>query len=160
MLKRIKYWLGLTTNYNPNYKGYRPSNKQIQFVIDNLQKYVDRYPNAKLDMKESYVNCRHKCGTVHCHAGNYAVQALNDGRLTGIVHYKQGAYLMSKDLGFVDKECLKIWADNNPKIWGNNDGNSMFFSEIAFYHETKRPHGALNNQHIIDHWKEVLKRNY
>lgn len=159
MFNRIKYWLGFT-NYHPNYKGHRPSNKQIQFIIDNLQKYVDNYPEARLDMLNSSVNnYGHICGTVHCHAGNYAVQALIDGRLSDIVDYTHGVHLMVIDLGFEESYDLKIWASMNKRLWGNKWGVEMFIEPSAFSSE-KRPKGAKNNQDIVDHWKEVLKRNY
>lgn len=132
----------------------------VKKVIENLKKVlpmaVYRY---HLNMQETRVNIDHVCGTVHCVGGWYAIaKGLDIGKR---VTFMDGANEINKDLGFSEQCGIKAsreWAVNNPKIWGNVSGYFMFSLESAYYHPTKRPNGALNLQHVIDHWQEVYDR--
>lgn len=131
--------------------------KNILKVIDNFKKVL---PMAKmeghLNMAAPEVNCRgHICGTVHCHGGWYAVAACS---LKRKITFDTGANKMARDLGFFNAEKLEDWMCDHPEIWGNSHAHSIFSWETAFYHEEKRPIGAENLQHIIDHWQEVYER--
>lgn len=111
---------------------------------------------AGLDMMEGHVNVPgHVCGTIHCHAGWYAIAACD---LTHILSYFDGSRQMALDLGVNNPSLIEAWASTNPKIWGNRNGSAMFCEEEAFFHPTKRHNGAENLQHIIDHWTEVYER--
>lgn len=115
-----------------------------------------------LNIREPNVNrSGYKCGTVHCVAGWYAVGAINL-RKKGLT-YQDGVYKINRDLGFtniyfISASELEIWASLNRNVWGNDNGHFMFSNAIAYYHPTKRPNGALNLQHIIDHITEVYER--
>ena len=139
---------------------HTPTSKQILTVINNFKKVLPLATREwHLNMSETRVNnCGHKCGTIHCHAGWYAIaKNLHEKREVSFTH---GAIQMSIDLGHkgdMDSSLIN-WADKNPEIWGNNDGDGMFSTRRAFSHPTKRPEGAENLQHIIDHWTEVYER--
>ena len=133
-----------------------PKISQVIEVRDRLQRYVDQNPEAKLDMRVAQVNIMHVCGTVHCHAGNYAVQCLSEGILDGLIDYSYGSVMMTYHLGFDEPSELEIWAHNNENIWGNINGYNMFISPEAFTPKGKSK--AENNQDIVDHWSEVIER--
>lgn len=98
----------------------------------------------------------HQCGTVHCHGGWFAIAAVLHKK--GFVTFEHGKKLMSQMLGFRCGYDLKVWGALNPQIWGNPDAMMMFLDVSAFYNDDKRPAGAENLQHIIDHWTEVAER--
>ncbi len=147
-----------------------PHSSQVLSVINNFLKVL---PLAKkeghLNMAEYRVQSKdgcslggsHTCGTVHCHAGWYAIankEKIGFTHKDGYVGFDKGYNVMCADLGFKYDKGLRLWADQNPEIWGNDSGERMFYSAGAFIHPIKRPNGALNLQHIIDHWQEVYER--
>jgi len=112
-----------------------------------------------LNMMQGSVNNRYECGTVHCHGGWYAIAKNLHKNQT--IDFVSGMIQMRIDLGFENDDYYRElirWASGNPEIWGNNHGDDMFGNRMAFYHEQKRPKGAQNLQHIIDHWTEVGER--
>jgi len=113
-----------------------PTKKQWQAVIDNFKKVL---PFAKkknhLNMMETTAMAKnHKCGTIHCVAGWYAVALLKDGTIneSEYVSYSDGAAAIAKQLGFKNDSQLESWANRNPDIWGNEDGINMFYSKKAY----------------------------
>ena len=125
-------------------------------------------PHAKgrrsLDMFQGWVSHdsgeyegKHKCGTVHCHAGWYLLAKEWDGESAtlarGYGDYDDGRELMKADLGASPGR----WASLRPEIWGNDFGGRMFFCERAFI-SPDRPDGAETLQDIVDHWGEVGMR--
>lgn len=138
-----------------------PKSKDVRKIVALLTSVL---PLAKakrhLDMGCTKINGdRHKCGTVHCHGGWFGV-ALKL-HLHGEVSFTDGADEMGEMLGFAGMWPLNDWVKNNPKIWGVFIGDDHIFSASAakfFHHPTKRPNGAKNLQHIIDHWTEVAER--
>lgn len=134
-----------------------PHSSQVQKVIDALQRAL---PMAKaeghLRMTCDLVNAGgHVCGTVHCHAGWLAIGLGLHANKN--ISYLAGREALSEIMGFIDGKKLKEWAFFNPEKWGNPYGLYMFSDEKAFK-SSRRPHGALNLKHIIDHWKEVKTR--
>lgn len=134
------------------------SSEAILTVIENFKSVL---PLAKskfhLDMSESNVNRDgHTCGTVHCHGGWYAIAALDTKNY--IVDFDNGADIMARHLGLIGRYRMMEWADQNPRLWGNEMGYSMFSGKMAFHHPTKRPSGALTLKDIVDHWVEVYGR--
>jgi hypothetical protein len=118
-----------------------PTVKQVNYVIDKL-KSVRKQASQEgaFDMNVWRVYSKknkHECGTIHCVGGWYAVVNLNRkeikaGIKEGLVRYEDGANLMANDLGFEDGYVLAIWAYENPEIWGNDRGCSMFTKKIAY----------------------------
>lgn len=134
-----------------------PTSQQVLTVINNFKKVLPKaIGEDALDMMATNV-----CGTIHCHAGWYGVSVISRWRKVlsfGHLSFTSGAEMMAKDLGFESMEHLKVWAKGNDSIWGHYLGEGMFSSANAFYNKNKRPLGALNLQHIIDHWTEVYER--
>lgn len=129
---------------------------QVQTVIDNFRKVLPMAVQENhLDMLEEDVNLDgYKCGTVHCHGGWYAVATLD---LNQSLDFSDGATKMAEHLGFDNYLSLEDWAEENPGLWGNSRGETMFVFPSAFKSES-RPEGAQNLQDIIDHWSEVQSR--
>jgi hypothetical protein len=118
----------------------QPTKKQMQTVIDNLKKIEDLANNPKsLNMMEYRVqSITHDCGTVHCVAGWYVVAIRdNDDYIKSRIkskkcHFHHGAYRIAETLGFETLDELEEWAEDNPEIWGNQDGSYMFSEESAY----------------------------
>jgi hypothetical protein len=116
-----------------------PTIKQVEYVIEKLESVIEQAcEEDAFDMSETiaYIKNKHKCGTVHCVGGWYAVANLNrkaikDRFKKGFVGYSDGADLMANDLGFADRDCLQTWAYENPEIWGNGAGRGLFANELA-----------------------------
>jgi hypothetical protein len=122
---------------------------------------------------------KYVCNTPMCHGGWYAAAVFTNKQVQEhIIDYGEGASRIAFDLGFTYKEDslgygdkqiqeeLKLgarydltdWARQNPKIWGNDNGDEMFSFRSAFSNEEKRPNGAKSLQEIVDHWTEVRDR--
>jgi len=133
-----------------------PKSSDVLKVIENFRKVLPRATLLfNLDMRNPKVNNDYQCGTVHCHAGWYAVAVCD---LSRPISFSAGVVQLVEDLGFSSVTELVSWAMVNVEIWGNTKGGLMFEYESAFYHEEKRPRGALTLQDIIDHWTEVYER--
>lgn len=131
-----------------------PTQEQFQVVIDNLEKaFKISKRNAPVDMMSVDISVKKKdaCGTPMCHAGWYLIAT---SKVTNYTSYSQGASLIAEHLGFVDEFYLKLWADKNQNIWGNEKGVLMFCSSSAF--------GVFDDiftlRTIINHWKGVKER--
>lgn len=128
-----------------------PTKAQVQTVIDSLEKVL---PQAS---KECNLAMRNGslCGTVHCHAGWYAIaKGMSSEDDENCV---DEANQMASDLGFSGMQDLMDWAQSNPRLWGTPSGHGMFCAAEAFESDT-RPDGAKCLQDIVDHWKEVQSR--
>lgn len=126
---------------------YIPTQEQFQIVIDNLEKVIEKYPEAEVSMMIPSINYR---GSPMCPAGWYAF-------IHNITHndYTAGAALIAEHLGFSSSHHLKMWAYDNPKIWGNKSGAGMFCDGAAFGGDDTT---ITNLSQIINHWKEVKVR--
>jgi len=115
-----------------------------------------------LDLMETNVSAPHHghaCGTIHCHAGWYAVAKEWDGVSTYLrerrsVTYSYGAGLMAWDLDFDSVRSLEAWAGANPAIWGNPNGAGMFHRSDAFGPDPD----LVTLEDIITHWASVADR--
>jgi hypothetical protein len=56
-------------------------------------------------------------------------------------------------LGFKDRFSFIYWAEDNPKIWGNEHGVAVFDLAKAFTDDESK---KLTHRDIINHWKQVL----
>lgn len=138
-----------------------PTKAQFQKVIDLLYTILPLTfeREGSLNMMESDVNhCEHQCGTVHCFGGWFAVALLHEKQIKGHVSYGEGADKMAQMLGFEWGYYLKKWATRHIRLWGNSYGYNLFCDELAFYHPTRRPHGAKTVADIINHLEEVQQR--
>lgn len=136
----------------------KPTKNQWQVVIDNLRKVLPMAErDGGLDMFEGRVNeLDHQCGTIHCVGGWYAVAALNTSLpLT----YLDGTNAIALALGFEDDDDLEKFLLDNPDYWGNMAGKFIFCAASAYYQPDKRPYGATNLLHVIEHFEEVRDRS-
>lgn len=136
---------------------HTPTKSQWQTVIDNLKKVLPMATmEGHLNMLQSEVNYEHRCGTIHCVGGWYAISTCD---LSNTVDYEDGAHNMATHLGFKRKEDMKRYYDDRLDLWGNGHAINMFLTPCAYYHHTKRPEGAQTLQHVIDHFEEVRDRS-
>lgn len=132
-------------------------------VINKFKSILDL--NPQLDMKECLVNYRNACGTPHCHAGWYAIASKSKFRRRFMpeTNFTEGVKIMAADLRFMglfaERAMREFFADN-PSIWGNEYGGSMFSEKVAFKctYTDKRQFGAESIKDIIDHWQDVYDR--
>lgn len=104
-----------------------------------------------LNMMETSVNDDgHECGTVHCVGGWYAIA--NNLHLDGYITFREGADKMAFDLGLNVSYYLDKWATLNPIIWGNEYGESIFSSRIAY-------NNACSLSEVITHLEGVRDRS-
>ena len=126
------------------------------------------------------------CGTYACHAGWYAFAQIEgmdtpgtwDPRpryLPGMeryvdadgntVNFGQGADWMAITAGFTrdgtmtPAEVLERWADDNPDLWGNAHGWSLFTSPSAFLsYEEQTENADMSLRTVAIHWEGVYER--
>ena len=146
-----------------------PRSEDVQKVIDNFKSIRHLVTkNSQIDMGEVWVQKEfiHECGTVHCHAGWYAVahaikdpSIIENGKYVG---YETGAKLMAEDLRIISCKHLLTWADVYPEIWGNKYGEDMFSDNWAFVCNTVDENGGGKEiegmESIIQHWEGVRDR--
>jgi len=123
------------------------SSKIFEFV-EKLQAVVgDKLCNMySIDLKP-------ECNTPGCHAGwvEIALGIRNSGRN---YHFLESAERLAIFLGFDSHRQLKYWAEDNPKIWGNEQGADMFGSPLAF----SQLKDSFPAQILVDHWRGVGER--
>ena len=147
-----------------------PSSEAVYKVADVFKTIhkmsLKKEHNFSLDMSRGIVD--EKDGIVcGCHAGWYMYgtekgiwrdciygQVLSTGRDVGATPYTEGADLMAKSLGFKDQFELRLWADNNPYLWGNSYGVYLFTRMKAFGLSKK----TLTFKDIFKHWRLVGHR--
>lgn len=109
---------------------HTPTKTQWQTVIDNFKKVLPlAVQENHLDLMEGAVNQDHQCGTVHCIGGWYAM-AICD--ISKPIDWTHGALVMVDHLGFDRRSDLNNWAEENPDIWGNKCGDSVFTEKAAW----------------------------
>lgn len=110
-----------------------------------------------VDMSESDFNV---CGTIACHAGWFAISRgknKEDNEYKPYYGFKDSANDMAKFLGFEHKGDLELYFKENPELWGNLYGYTMFYSASAFSKDYSR---ALYTREptlreIGNHWAQV-----
>ena len=129
-----------------------PTPEAVREVADRLEQAANLYEPV-IDMSIPTVAA--VCGTPCCHAGLYALALRKhwpDGALSAC--YERGTRWMAQDLGFQSSSGLRMWARNNPKIWGNTMGSSMFVSKLAFVPVSD----PITVNTIVAHWRAVADR--
>ena len=133
---------------------------KVLAVIDRL-KSVEELASKEgmLDMTEGNVKFNFKqntCDAPHCVAGWYVIACKDDNEyierqlIDDDCTYEDGALFMARDLGFVDKFEVENYFYDNPKIWGNNRGFSLFVEDEAYNYE--------GFSGVIRHWQDVYDR--
>lgn len=87
------------------------------------------------------------CDSPMCFAGWFGVGL-------GFQKYTEPADHMAKVCGFSGKQTMEFWANQNPVLWGNENGCGMFASDRAF--GLQHPNQSLSQ--IVDHLKKVYSR--
>lgn len=136
-----------------------PTSAQVLKVVETMKKVMYRAgKKGALDMYEPGI-----CGTVNCVAGWYVVAKGTEDPETmrhirgNHVDYEYGAMLMAEDLGFRNEDELRAWAEDNPEIWGNKHGGSMF-SRYDAYTGIFDIRVTCEYSDIITHWAKVADR--
>ena len=130
-----------------------PNAKKVQVLGMVFLTLHEAYPYAEVNMATAYQG---SCGSPACHAGWFNV-ALGLGEV--ISNYMYGADRMAAYLGFANGEHLQYWAENNPKLWGNHFGYSMFSSSLAFGKLMfSNDTDLLTVKDIGNHWLKVADR--
>ncbi|CAC9643135.1 hypothetical protein [uncultured Gammaproteobacteria bacterium] len=144
-------------------------NKLKQFVnaLDELSDDVKNMDVRMISTSEP------TCGTPGCHAGLISIVAKEFPEMKDtykrllilklgikcnnftLYSFQIWADTLTDFLGFKDRFGLMDWAVDNPKLWGNNRGDDMFCSRLAF---TNDEYKQLTHIDIINHWKQVLKK--
>lgn len=134
-----------------------PTSTSVKALIDSFKTILPMATRREqLDMQCLWVNEGHACGSVHCHAGWYAIA--KGLHRKGFVSFGDGSREMAQDLLSMSTSLGVIaWAERNSIIWGNKYGNYIFAHALAFK-SAKRPNGAQTLADIVDHWQEVYER--
>lgn len=137
--------------------------EHLRLFVKALQEVVETIPEAAaVDMQSITAP---KCGTPGCHAGlaMLAMDRLGVPELRGGSRYyrfpdqedRLSEYLLpGAQAGGCYSSALQRWSDENPVAWGNNYGNGMFASGVAFGQDTCKFPGKV----IADWWTAVLDR--
>lgn len=127
-------------------------------VAQTLEQVGLKYDVDKIEMSLGSVPIETSiphCGTTACHGGWYAIARVEGGSLFESVDFVNGAMEMAVDLGFNGCDQLKIWANENPKLWGNDNGRKMFSgSGVAFGEDDS----TFPFTRIVKHWYNVAER--
>lgn len=129
-----------------------PTSEQIRFVAAQFTKVL---PIARIQGLNMAVPAIHFCGSPNCHWGWYAIARCKKFK-TGL--YSDGAVQQANDLGFDTHMQMILWFHRNKDIWGNELISHIGSNEIAFYHPTLRPKGAVTLEDIAAHWSECADR--
>jgi len=117
-------------------------------------------PACRVEMGETRFSL---CGTAACHAGWFQVSKGRSWGFLNNIGYEEGSRDIARFLGFYGKHPegkLESWAEDNPDLWGNKDGDGMFCSSDAFYSTPPtltKPHN-MSIKHIGLHWLKVADR--
>ena len=134
--------------------------------LGNLKKFVGALkalPPTVINMSSSD---NPLCGTPGCFAGLISMTDLED--LKHLYACEQEKSLFLRDpydysdwgaalaiyLGFSGKIEMQNWAEENPLIWGNSGGGSMFSWGLAFGQVRQE----FSHLIIVEHWAKVLER--
>ncbi len=143
---------------------------KLKEFVNALDGLSDEVKDWDVDMESSNKPSDSICG---CHAGLVSIVAKDLPELQDIYNrlcslhcdiddcnhlyfYYVWADALAVFLGFTDSRDLRFWAENNPKLWGNKFGSSIFRCEVAFTYGTNDSDKGLTHRDIIEHWKQVL----
>ena len=152
----------------------------VKKIADTFAMLAKQYPGGEtVHMDSTTIRRTAECGTCACHVGWFAYAQMEDSvpgtwvdcgnsgeryahHNGAFVSFDEGANCMATIAGFVDTgtmtlaEVLEQWAANNPDIWGNEHGGSMFHHVCAFVPDYIGYDISL--QTVADHWRGVYER--
>ena len=147
---------------NQSEKMKHPKSEDIYKVAERFRS-VEHMPGT-VDMKKTTA-FEEPCGTVACMAGWYYLTLKEEDlkEMPSIIveagahdAYSIGAKSLAYSLGFSNKNLLRDWAIENPDLWGNEFGASMFSHELAYGKESS--YEILTVKEIADHFFGVANR--
>ena len=123
-------------------------------------------------MAQADVGSGYPCGTIACHAGWYLLAKLHEADDVGWAEdedhplsltnkagsyrgFSEGLRLLMQDLGYGEHGDLKDWAERNPELWGNRNGDGMFSNPLAFKSDAE---WYITVKDIAEHWLAVADR--
>lgn len=136
--------------------------KKIRKVCKRLERVEPASSHVNMDASTIFMGS----SVVACHGGFYALARKHHhpefdwregyfiDRFGYRVQFTDGANWLAKDLGMRSSERLRVWAHENPKIWGNAYGLNMFSSQLAFGERVT----LFKLRTVIDHWFGVANR--
>lgn len=138
------------------------TDKEMAVVFKKAADFFDDLPeSAEVNMWKM----RQVCGSPACFGGWLAVLYDTEKAFRSTDHinkktnpcrsFLDGADAFAVDLGFENLIQLKIWAENNPDIWGNNCEYDMFCSNKAFGFEEE---AKITTKDISKHLYGVAER--
>lgn len=126
-------------------------------IAENMRILADTFlflhpsGDCEVDMSETKF---HPCGTVACHAVWFGAAC---GESSFEYSFREGTRDMSAFLFPFEDRCLETFAENNPKIWGNEYGLYMFASTGSWAFG-KSKYETLTLEDISNHWRGVADR--
>ena len=124
--------------------------EKLQELVSRMKEYLDEVGYFEIEMNRTQLaleDVNYPCG---CHAGFIsAVFGESDG-----IDWEESSRKLCNFLGFNLKFDLEDWAQDNPEIWGNEDGIFMFSDGTAFGSESR----IFSAEIILNHWEGVLER--
>ncbi len=142
---------------------------KLKELVGALDELSDDIKDMKVDMGSTG---KPSCDTCGCHAGLISIVAKDLPELQETykhlcsLHLEKEYYnnpyvyifwarALADFLDFEDRYSFIYWARDNPEIWGNEHGVSMFDSAKAFADDESK---QITHRDIIKHWKQVLKK--
>ena len=124
--------------------------EKLKELVVKMGDYLDEKGDFQVDMDKGKLELRNNNFPCGCHAGFIsAVLGAPDSN-----HWRKGARIICSFLGFNLIFDLEDWAQDNPEIWGNEDGRLMFLKGFAFGLEED----VFSARKIVKHWEGVLER--
>jgi hypothetical protein len=123
----------------------------FKILVDALEALPDEIKNNQVDMNSTFEPA---CGTPGCFAGLISIVAndipeLKKHYTSSIYSYAEWAYALRDFLGV----SLEVWASENPKIWENENGISVYSWNKAW---GKKQDETLTHNDIIIHLRKAL----
>ena len=156
-------------------KEYRLLACKLDKATEILNTAAQRYPDHHVAMYSQTISQIPEqegvgCETVACIAGFYYLGKVTNPKFSryeknkenflitvngDAANFIEGAEMFARDLGFKEAEDICQWAEQNPTIWGNNNGLGLFSHEKAY----GRPADMkLTIDQVVVHLREVSER--
>ncbi|CAC9649478.1 hypothetical protein [uncultured Gammaproteobacteria bacterium] len=140
---------------------------KLKELVGALDALSDDIKDMKVDMGST---SKPSCDTCGCHAGLISIVAKDLPELQETYRHLCSLHLekeyynnpyvyifwaraLADFLDFEDRYSFIYWAGDNPEIWGNEHGVSMFDSAKAFTDDESK---QITHRDLINHWKQVL----
>ena len=149
-------------------------------IAETLETLIKNTPLPTVNMLSQEIIQTHErnnpeCMTIACVTGFYLASVsdqteyktrpegsnrryLTKSDHTDPIKSKNGVELLAKNIGFKCAWNLRDWCSKNPELWGNENGDGLFFSETAYHVKGLHRAGRIDLKEIIDFFKCVANR--